>query len=149
MYCHSRSPEQIPPNVNGDWVYRSTLNIPDENVPFCKADSTGCASDIEFATAVMRLKSEGKKIAGILDMGSFGKLTLEGNFVSSNSFQITGTGLINTSTQGWIYDYFGYTIPSWEQGVDQKETLVGSVVRSADHGNAKKGKVASFYLVKK
>lgn len=136
-------------DISGEWVYRSVLNIPDENVPFCTNDSTGCTSELEFATALMMLQSSGDSITGELDMGEYGKLELTGNFVSENSFRITGTGLKGTNTDGWIYDYFGYTVPMWENGVNQKNTLVGSVIRTADHGNAKKGKVASFYLVKK
>jgi len=147
--CDSGQKKHPLPNITGDWVYRSTLNVPDENVPFCISDSTGCNSPIEFATAVMKLTSADKQISGELDMGQYGKLNLKGEFLNENSFRITGTGIQNTSTQGWVYDYFGYTIPKWEFGIDQKEALVGSVIRSADHGNSKKGKVASFYSVKK
>jgi hypothetical protein len=147
--CNSGKLNYSTPNISGEWVYRSILNISDENIPFCSADSTGCNSKLEFATAVMKLNSTDKQITGELDMGEFGKLILKGEFITENSFKITGTGIQNTSTQGWIYDYLGYTIPKWEFGVDQKETLAGSVIRTADHGNAKKGKVASFYLVKK
>lgn len=147
--CNSGRQKQPIPNISGEWVYRSMLNIPDESVPFCNSDSTGCNSRIEFATAVMKLNSTDIQITGVLDMGEFGKLNLKGEFIDENSFKLTGTGIENTSTQGWIYDYFGHTIPKWEFGIDQKVTLVGSVIRTADHGNAKKGKVASFYLVKK
>lgn len=146
--CNSEGKKDNP-KLNGRWVYRSLLNIPDENVPFCTQDSTGCNSNLEFATAVMILESTGNSISGVLDMGEYGKLNLKGEFNSENGFKITGSGIESTSTQGWVYDYYGHVIPKWDHGIDQKEALVGSVIRSADHGNSKKGKVASFYIVKK
>jgi hypothetical protein len=144
---------------NGIWVYRSMLNIPDENIPFSRIDTSEkkecrCTSDLEFATAVMKLIShENDSISGDLDMGSSGKLLMKGKIHYCNneisSFELQGDGIEGTSTQGWIYNYYGVIIPRWKQGVNQLDALVGSVVRTVDHGNAKAGKVASFYMVKK
>lgn len=135
--------------INGEWVYRSMHNIPNENIPFCEQDSLECKNNLEFATAIMRLASKDGIIDGELDMGKWGKLKVTGQFNSKTNFNITGNGLKNTSTEGWIYNYNGYIIPKWQCGIDQKDALVGSVIRSADHGTSLKGKVASFYMVKK
>jgi hypothetical protein len=86
-------------------------------------------------------------------MGSDGKLIMKGKFYYSNNnisnFELQGDGIKGTGTQGWIYNYYGFIIPKWKQGVNQVDALVGSVVRSVDHGQSKAGKVASFYMVRK
>ncbi|WP_298325525.1 hypothetical protein [uncultured Dokdonia sp.] len=135
--------------ISGEWVYRSMHNIADEKIPFCEQDSTDCKNNLEFATAIMRLNSKNGIINGELDMGQWGKLKMTGKFNSSTNFELSGNGIPNTSTQGWVYDYNGYTIPDWQYGINQKDALVGSVIRSTDHGTSLKGKVASFYMVKK
>lgn len=149
--CNNQNKIQVASDdlISGEWVYRSMHNIPDENIPFCEKDSIDCKNNLEFATAIMRLNSKNGVISGELDMGQWGKLKMSGKFLTSEKFEITGTGLPNSSTNGWIYDYYGYTIPNWKFGINQEKTLVGSVIRSADHGNSRKGKVASFYMVKK
>jgi len=135
--------------LNGEWVYRSVLNIDDETVPFCQFDTIKCINNLEFATAVMTLQYSNSNISGELDMGQDGKLIMSGNKLEHGKFVLRGTGIKNSSTDGWIYDYTGFLVPEWKDGIDQKDALVGSVIRSADHGNSKKGKVASFYMVKK
>ncbi|MFI5142310.1 MAG: hypothetical protein ACHQII_08135, partial [Bacteroidia bacterium] len=89
----------------------------------------------------------------VLDMGSFGKLIITGKIYYCNSaisnFELQGNGIEGTSTNGWIYNYYGFIVPEWKQGVNQVDAVVGSVVRTVDHGQSKAGKVASFYLVRR
>lgn len=145
----SEETEQNYEFLNGDWVYRSMHNVPDENIPFCEQDSTNCKNNLEFATAIMRLNVKDGIIDGELDMGQWGKLKMTGKGLGNSKFEIRGNGIPNTSTEGWIYDYYGIIIPKWENGIEQADALVGSVIRSADHGTSLKGKVASYYMVKK
>ena len=121
------------------------LNNPIDTIPF---------NDLEFATAIMHLKNTtSDSISGELDMGQSGKLIMSGKITLNSSdilqFQLEGDGVKGTTTEGWIYNYLGYAIPKWKQGKDQLDALVGSVVRTVDHGQAKAGKVASFYMVKR
>jgi hypothetical protein len=55
-----------------------------------------------------------------------------------------------TGTAGWRYNYEGFLIPRWPDGIDQRAAIVGSVIRTVPHsgGKAKAGYVASFVAVK-
>lgn len=68
-----------------------------------------------------------------------------------------GKGVING--EEWIYDYDGYLVPAWPNGVQQVPAIVGSIVRTVPHsGSPPKdggpapihpaGVVASWYAVK-
>ena len=50
----------------------------------------------------------------------------------------------------WVYDYVGYLVPIWPNGVDKRAAIVGSVIRTVPHNNgqARAGYVASFIAVK-
>lgn len=73
-----------------------------------------------------------------------GQLSEEGNNIT---FRMTGKGVTNTPTDGWIYDYQGIVTPNWTNGINQLTTVTGSVIRTVDHGNAKAGYTATFYMV--
>jgi hypothetical protein len=60
-------------------------------------------------------------------------------------FQGIGEG---AGAEGWVYDYVGYLVPAWPNGVDQRLALVGSVVRTVAHGANPAGMVASWIAVK-
>lgn len=126
----------------GSWTYRSLINAP-MNTPF---------ADLEFATAVMRFqRTAGDSIFGILDMGPGWALNLKGKTTTCNgstTFYIQGDGVPNTNTANWQYNYQGYIVPKWRNGVGQVETCVGSVIRAKPHGNAKAGMTASFYMTR-
>lgn len=127
---------------NGNWTYRSLHNAP-ANTPF---------ANLEFATAVMRFKNNsGDSIFGVLDMGPGYALNLRGKLITGNgttTFYIEGHGVPNTSTANWEYDYQGYIVPKWKNGIQQADACTGSVIRSKPHGNAKAGQTATFYLVR-
>jgi hypothetical protein len=63
-----------------------------------------------------------------------------------------GTGIVNG--EQWIYDYEGYLVNHWPNGVQQRPAIVGSVIRTIPHSGgepgtvAPAGVVASFYAVK-
>ncbi|MEO6734092.1 MAG: hypothetical protein ABIN01_22920 [Ferruginibacter sp.] len=128
--------------LEGNWTYRSLHNAP-ANTPF---------SNLEFATAIMRFKKiSGDSISGILDMGTGYALQLKGKITTCNgstTFYIEGSGIPNSNTANWQYDYQGYVVPKWKNGIQQADACVGSVIRSKPHGNAKAGQTASFYMVR-
>jgi hypothetical protein len=66
----------------------------------------------------------------------------------------THMGIISPSVfrsgERWVYDYIGYLVPIWPNGVDQRAAIVGSVIRTVPHSNgqARAGYTASFIAVK-
>src|SRR5215469_7507834 len=48
-------------------------------------------------------------------------------------FDLVGTGRPGTETDGWEYRYHGHLMRTWANGVDQRPTLVGSVIRQKSH----------------
>ena len=127
---------------DGNWTYRSLHNFPIDT-PFC---------NLEFATAVMRFQKHSEdSIFGVLDMGEGYTLNLKGKLTTCNgstTFYIQGEGVQNSNTDNWEYDYQGYVVSKWKNGLNQVDACVGSVIRSKPHGNAKAGKTASFYMVR-
>jgi len=85
-----------------------------------------------------------------------GGLDLNGTVVSGerSRFDIVGTGRPRTDTAGWEYRYHGHLSRHWPEGVDQHQTLVGSVIRITPHNGqpgrwlSPAGEVFSFIAVK-
>ena len=50
----------------------------------------------------------------------------------------------------WVYDYLGYLVPDWPDGVGQVATITGSIIRTVPHssGQAPAGYTATFYAVR-
>src|SRR6185436_15696465 len=100
-----------PKYFDGNWTYRSLHNAP-MATPF---------ANLEFATAVMRFtKHSGDSFSGVLDMGSRWTLNLTGKITTSNgvtTFYIQGFGVPNSNTANWEYDYQGYVVPKWKNGI--------------------------------
>ena len=139
---HNSSTQFDAKHFIGNWTYRSLRNLP-MGTPF---------SNLEFATAVMRFKkTSGDSIFGVLDMGPGYALNLKGKLTTSNgstTFYIQGEGVPNTSTANWEYDYQGYVVPKWKNGINQTDACTGSVIRSKPHDGAKAGETASFYMIR-
>lgn len=128
----------------GAWHYRSFRNVPQP-----VADIDGLLfgeGEFTFEDAPTDL---------FRGTGDFGKgLTMK--FVGNSSlgnpmcvrFQGVGTGASNAD---WVYDYLGFLVPRWPNGVDEVPAIVGSVVRTMPHdgGTAAAGYVASFVAVRK
>ena len=85
-------------------------------------------------------------------MGGGYVMKLEGSVYGADKefvLKITGSGVANSPTAGWIYDYWGYVTPNWPKGIKQLRTITGSVIRTVNHGTAKAGSTATFYMVRK
>lgn len=131
--------------LKGKWTYRSLLNKEDVEIEF---------NDLRFGAGIIDLKEIGEDqiLDSELDMGGGFKLELQGEIVRSEgevkTIKWTGTGIDGTETEGWVYDYDCNLTKTWENGVDQKIVLNGSVIRTVKHGNAPAGVVGTFYMVK-
>jgi hypothetical protein len=127
----------------GNWRYRSFRNVVG---PVTKLD------ELLFWEATLAITPDGPiRIVGDIGDGS-DKLTLRGSvtFGFPNFLRFEATGIEGTGTAGWKYNYAGFFVPNWPDGVDQRDAIVGSVIRTVPHSNgkAKAGYVASFVAVR-
>jgi hypothetical protein len=120
--------------------------LPEESPATVPAPSSKAELVLEAAPA--------GEIQGKLNTGAYGTLTVFGSvgYGSPFSIRIQAVGKDKGSpSEGWIYDYIGWLIPAWPNGVDQRRSILGSVIRTVPHSNGqfKAGEVASFIAVKK
>ena len=120
----------------GRWTYRSFHNDPELSRPF----GTG--------TLVLD-ESDYGRLSGSIG-GEGWNLSLAGGYTYGNPFALRFQGSGYISGERWVYDYVGYLVPIWPNGVDQRPAIVGSVIRTVPHNNgqAPAGYVASFIAVK-
>lgn len=139
--------------ATGVYTYRSLLNQP---------DPVGDFNAVRFAEAEVNLlvRTDGT-VGGTLAFPpapgapeqSF--LDLSGQVLGWEPLRLrfTGTGRADTDVFDFVYDYEGEVAPTMPSGVGQRLAVVGSVVRSKDHGTgaqlAKAGATASFVAVKR
>jgi hypothetical protein len=128
----------------GIWTYRSFLNDSDLSTPF---------NNLEFGRANIRIDQAAmNEFKGrIYDTGW--QLELKGSINYGNPFSVRfqGTGVVGG--EEWIYDYVGYVIRPWPNGIDQRMAMAGSIVRTIPHssgsgGTSPAGVVCSWIAVK-
>jgi hypothetical protein len=128
----------------GKWHYRSFHNIAE---PASKLDDL-LFGEGEFLFDDVPIA----EFTGSADFGNGYTMKFFGNSSFGNPmamrFQGVGPGPSNSD---WVYDYIGFLVPRWPNGVDEVRAIVGSVVRTMPHnaGKAAAGVVASFVVVKK
>jgi hypothetical protein len=125
----------------GTWSYRSFVNNPDLSLDF---------NQLRFGAGTLVLEEQvSGQVSGNIG-GPGWNLTLAGQYIAGNPLTIRFQGTGNVDGETWVYDYIGYLIPSWPDGVNQRDAIVGSVIRTVPHNNgqAPAGVVASFIAVK-
>jgi hypothetical protein len=125
----------------GTWTYRSFINNPDPNIEF---------NNLAFAVATLKIKASAMEdLTGTIG-GQGWELKLTGATSYGNPYTVRFQGVGTVNDETWVYDYTGYLIPRWPNGVDQRPAIVGSVVRTVAHskGKAAAGVVASFIAVR-
>jgi len=131
----------VPSPVAGRWSYRSFVSNPDLTVE---------PNQLLFGSGTMDLSVTSQDdLTGTLG-GEGWQLMLTGRVVGGTptAIRFTGKGIIGG--EEWIYDYLGYAVPAWPNGVDQRPAIVGTIVRTKAHsaGTAKAGVVAQWIAVK-
>jgi hypothetical protein len=127
----------------GTWTYRSFFNNPALDVEFNR---------LQFGRATLRIDpAPGATFQGLL-YGAGWQLTLQGVIHAGRPVEVRFQGRGQISGAEWIYDYVGYVVPPWPQGIDQVPAIVGSVIRTISHpggggGTAPAGEVASWIAV--
>jgi hypothetical protein len=129
--------------LTGSWTYRSFLNNPTAGVAF---------NSLRFAEAELIIDPfELGSFTGRLMLGSAAEMALVGASSFGNPFTVRFQGRgVSEGIEDFVYDYVGYLVPVWPNGVNQVPAIVGSVVRTEPHaGGEEVGVVASFIAVKR
>ncbi len=129
----------------GNWTYRSLLNNPDVNQAF---------DNLEFGRGTIVINEDAMQLLSGVIGGPGWSLTLKGSreYGTPMRVRFQGTGIVNG--EQWIYDYEGYLVGHWPNGVQQRPAIVGSVIRTIPHSGSEPGTVApagvvaSFYAVR-
>ena len=127
----------------GSWTYRSLLNDPDPEKAF---------NDLEFGVGTLVIEEAPEQVLRGTIGGEGWSLTLHGSRDYGTPMQIRFQGKGVVSGEEWIYDYIGYAIKPWPNGVNQVPAMTGSIVRTIPHssgsgGTAPAGVVCSWIAV--
>lgn len=129
------------PNIGslvGKWTYRSFLNDPNLGTAF---------NDLQFGLGNIQIDEApaGVLVGRIYDTGWALTLngSINGGYPSVVRFQ--GKGVVGG--EEWIYDYLGFVVPPWPNGVDQRPAMVGSIVRTIPHSGGAPKTVAPAGVV--
>lgn len=121
----------VPSILTGIWTYRSFLSNPDVNANF---------DTLEFGRGNIRIDPGSLQTFSGLIYGPGWELKLKGSIAYGNPFNVRFQGVGIVGGAQWIYDYQGYLIPDWPNGIDQRPALVGSIVRTIPHPTGPNGK---------
>lgn len=124
----------------GSWSYRSFRSNPDLSVP---------VDELLFGMGELELAvSSAGQVTGTLG-GEGWQLNLTGTATATNPATIRFQGSGTIAGEEWAYDYLGYHVPTWDNGVAQRPAIVGTIVRTKAHsgGNATAGYVAQWIAV--
>ena len=138
----------------GTWDYRAYRNwtFDQEQTPPDGLDFLfGSGSIIlEAAAAPNRLRGT---IGDVARSPDGWQLELSGSFNYGDPFTARFQGRGEVGGNPWLYEYVGYLVNPWQNGIDQVPAIVGSVIRGKKHpGDGghehPAGVVASFFAVK-
>lgn len=129
----------------GNWTYRSfenkpALDTPADEVLLAVGDlrlEIECADDTSTTgpdDTDAGLDIDCSEVSGQLSFGEL-DLTVSGTATSRNppTIRFRATGIADTFTAGWIYDFLGYRTPSWPKGEAQRPAIVGTLIRTVEH----------------
>jgi hypothetical protein len=137
--------------LSGDWIYRSFINTPQpaqqlSDILFGEGDLTLAVGADGF------FKTSSLSFGPGYTMNVFGQAVAQNDDTFSQpriGIEMKAFGVEGEETAGWLYEYRGYLVPNWYNGVDQATAIVGTVIRVVPHGTGTAGVVASFVAVKK
>lgn len=138
--------------LEGVWTYRSFNNVPQ---PINGDPQSALRLIFGEGTLTIAAAAEGPHgFRASLSFGGAAVMDLAGSFNAAGSsgpavIRARGTGRPGSPVRDFVYDYIFFPVAPWPGGVGQRPALVGTVMRAADHGTAKKGAVASAIVVRR
>lgn len=128
----------------GTWTYRSFDNNPDLAADF---------DTLEFGRGNLRIDPAPMDTLKGLIYGPGWQLALKGSINYGNPFELRFQGVGVVGGAEWIYDYIGYAVRPWPNGISQVPAIVGTIVRTIPHpssggGTSPAGVVASWIAVR-
>ena len=129
----------------GSWSYRSLLNDTDLSTSF---------NDLQFGLGTIVIEEAPMQLLKGTIGGTGWSLALKGAREYGNPMHVRFQGKGIVSGEEWIYDYEGWLVPAWPNGVQQVPAMVGSIVRTIPHSGGQPGTVspagvvASWYAVR-
>lgn len=120
----------VPPILVGTWTYRSFLSNPDLDADF---------DSLEFGRGNIRIDAAPMQDFNGLIYGPGWELKLTGSIEYGSPFTVNFQGKGVVGGAEWIYDYRGYYVPRWPNGIDQRPAMVGSIVRAIPHPTGANG----------
>jgi hypothetical protein len=121
----------VPEILLGTWTYRSFLSNPDVNANF---------DSLEFGRGNIEIREAPLQIFNGRIYGPGWQLELSGSINYGNPFYLRFQGRGVVGGAEWIYDYKGYYVPNWVNGIDQRPSITGSIVRTIPHPTGPNGK---------
>src|ERR1700681_2749309 len=115
------------PNIGslaGTWTYRSFLSDPKLATPF---------NSLEFGRGNITVEDAPMGVFKGRIFGEGWGLDLNGSigFGAPWAVRFQGKGVVSGSE--WVYDYIGWVVPQWPNGIDQRPAMIGSIVRPMTH----------------
>jgi hypothetical protein len=125
-------------SIAGTWTYRSFLSDPDlaadfDTLEFGRGNIT--VFDAPMGVFAGRIYGDGW---GLDLNGSIG-------YGTPWSVRFQGEGVVGGAQ--WIYDYIGWVVPAWPNGISEVPAMVGSIVRTLPHPAGGAGTVAPAGVV--
>jgi hypothetical protein len=124
-------------SLAGKWTYRSFISDPELATDF---------NNLEFGRGTIIINEAPIGVfQGTIDDTDW-SLDLNGsiNYGDPYSVRFQGKGVVGG--EEWIYDYIGYVVKPWPNGVDQLPAT-GSIVRTIPHSGGSPGSVAPAGVV--
>jgi hypothetical protein len=122
----------------GSWSYRSFNNDPDFHL---LPDGSADFNAVEFGFGTLVIQDKGPGLLGGSIGGDGWSLGLQGSMATGNPGQVRFQGKGVVGSAEWIYDYLGWLVPAWPNGVQQHRALVVYIVRTIPHPGGGKGVV--------
>jgi hypothetical protein len=136
--------------LKGSWTYRSFVNNPQP-----VAGDAQAALDLIFGEGNLTIaQADAHGFKAALSFGGKAVMDLAGSFRPGAQgapavIAARGTGRKGSGIEDFVYDYLFYPVAPWPGGIGQRQAMVGTVMRAADHGTAKKGAVVSTIVVRR
>jgi hypothetical protein len=111
-------------SLTGVWTYRSFFNDPNLATEY---------KDYLFGSGYITIDEAPMGVfrGRIGDTGWSLDLNGSTNYGYPNVVRFQGKGIVGG--EEWIYDYLGFVVPAWPNGINQVPAIVGTIVRTIPH----------------